>query len=220
MLVRLLILFCFALTATVYQASAGSWPREQGEVFLSVSAKQDTDRLQDYPLGTAYVEYGLRNNITVSGKVSYDFAILEATEYELSVRWHFPETDQPLRTALSLTLAGPAEDPRVKPAVHFGRGFDTAFGSGWADLELYASLSAEGRETEYGGFGMLGLKPRDRLMMMLGVDVMMTPDQTFLKAIPSVAWELCEGRHLTVQYTKGLLGTNESELGLGLWLQF
>ncbi|WP_424941025.1 hypothetical protein [Aliiroseovarius sp. S253] len=220
MLVRAFILICLALMITAVQAAAGAWPREQGEVFLSVSAQQETNRLQDYPLGTAYVEYGLRHNITISGKIAYDFAILEATEYELSAQWHFPETDQPLRTALSLTLAGPTEDPRIEPAVHAGRGFGTPFGSGWADLELYASLSTQGGKTEYGGFGMLGLKPHDRLMTMLGVDVMRAADKTFVKVIPSVAWELREGRHLTAQYTRGLHGSNEKELGLGLWLQF
>lgn len=217
---RVLLLSCFAYLVVVVQATAGAWPREQGAVFLSVSAQQDSNRLQDTSLGTTYVEYGLRHNITISGKITYDFAIREATEYELSARWHFPEMDTPLRTALSLTLAGPANEPRIEPAVHVGRGFDTPFGSGWADLELYASLSTEGEATRYGGFGMLGLKPQDRLMTMLGVDVMVWPDRTNVKAIPSIAWELRKGRHLTAQYTKGLHGTDKSELGLGLWLQF
>lgn len=220
MLVRAFILACIAVITATVQAAAGAWPREQGEVFLSVSAEQDSERLQDYPRGTAYVEYGLRHNITVSGKIRYDFMILEPTEYELSARWHFPESDRPLRKAISLTFAGPKDDPRIESAFHLGRGFDTPLGSAWADLELYASVSTEGYETEYGGFGTIGLKPHDRVMTMLGVDVMETPGRTFVKAIPSIAWEMREGRHLTVQYAKGLQGNEESELGLGLWLQF
>lgn len=220
MLVRAFILACIAVITTTVQAVAGAWPREQGEVFLSVSTEQDTGRLQDYPRGTAYVEYGLRHNITISGKIRYDFAILQPTEYELSARLHFPQNDRPLRKALSLTFAGPEDDPRIEPAFHLGRGFNTPLGSAWADLKLFASVSTEGYETEYGGYGMIGLKPHDQVMTMLGVDVMETPAQTFVKAIPSIAWEMRQGRHLTVQYTKGLQGTEESELGLGLWLEF
>ncbi|WP_142854396.1 hypothetical protein [Aliiroseovarius halocynthiae] len=219
-MVRALFFCFFAVISAGSMSFAGAWPREQGQVFLSVTAVQDTDSLQDYPRGMAYVEYGLRHNITLAGKITYDFAMLELTEYALSARWHFPENDQPLRKALSLTLAGPEDDLRIEPAVHLGRGFDTAFGSGWADLELFASVSTDGRPTDYGGYGVLGVKPHDRLMAMLGVDVMVTPDETVVKAIPSVAWELREHRHLTAQYTKGLHGNNESELGLGLWLQF
>ena len=220
MLVRVLILCACGMFATVSQSLAGAWPREQGTVFLSVTAAQDADQLQGYPRGTAYAEYGLRHNITLSGKVTYDFAIAEATEYKLSARWHLPVNDQPLRKALSLTLAGPTEDPHIEPALHLGRGFDTPFGSGWADVELFASLSTEGGATEYGGFGVVGVKPHDRIMAMMGVDVLLTPDQTLIKAIPSIAWELSEGRHLTAQYTKGLRGSDDSEIGLGMWLQF
>lgn len=220
MLVRALILCCLVLIGATVPAAAGSWPRAEGEAFLSVSATQDINGAQDDPLAGVYFEYGLRHTITVSGAVTYDFSTQQATEYELTARWHFPENDQPLRKALSLTLAGPLDDPRIEPAVHLGRGFSTPLGSGWADLALYASLSTEGRETEYGGYGVIGLKPHDRLMTMLGVDVMMTPDQTFVKAIPSVAWQLREGRHLTAQFTKGFLDAEDSEFGLGLWLQF
>ncbi|MCK0140945.1 hypothetical protein [Aliiroseovarius sp. F20344] len=220
MRIRWIILSLPFLSVTPVQAMAGAWPREKGEVFVSAMATQDTDQLQGYPIGTAYVEYGLRHNITVAGKITYDFAVLEATEYELSARWHFPDNDKPLKKAISLTLAGPVEDPRVEPRFHFGYGFDSPFGAGWADLEVYASVSTQGLETDYGGYGVLGLKPHDRLMAMLGVDVMVTPDKTFVKAIPSVAWELNPNRHLTMQYTRGLQGIEESEFGMGLWLQF
>lgn len=143
--------------------------------------------------------------------------MLEATEYRLSARWHLPENGQPLRKALSLSLVGPVEDPRIEPALHLGRGFHTPFGSGWADVRLFASLSTEGGATEY---GVVGAKPHDRIMVMMGMDVLLTPEQTLIKAVPSIAWKLSEGRHLTAQYTKGLHGTEGSEIGLGMWFQF
>lgn len=220
MRIRWIILFLLTVSVTPAQVRAGAWPREKGELFMSVMAKQQTDQLQGYPIGTAYVEYGLRHNITVAGKITYDFSVLETTEYELSARWHFPDNDAPLKKAISLTLAGPVEDPRIEPRFHLGYGFSTPFGSGWADLEVYASVSTQGLAPNYGGYGVLGLKPHDRLLTMLGVDVMMTPDKTFVKAIPSVAWEMKPNRYLTVQYTRGVQGVQESELGMGLWLQF
>lgn len=220
MRIRWIILFLLTVSVTPAQVLAGAWPREKGELFMSVMAKQQTDQLQGYPIGTAYVEYGFRHNITVAGKITYDFSVLETTEYELSARWHFPDNDAPLKKAISLTLAGPVEAPRIEPRFHLGYGFSTPFGSGWADLEVYASVSTQGLAPNCGGYGVLGLKPHDRLLTMLGVDVMMTPDKTFVKAIPSVAWEMKPNRYLTVQYTRGVQGVQESELGMGLWLQF
>lgn len=220
MLVRLFVLSLTVLISTSLQAVGGAWPREKGQVFLSLAATQETDRLDENPTLSVYGEYGLRHNITVAGKITYDFALEEVTDYEISGRWHFPDNGNPLRTALSLTLVGPTDDVRVEPGVHLGRGFETPIGPGWLDVELFASFSTEGDATEYGGFGVLGVKPHDRLMTMFGVDVLVTPDDTFVKAVPQLAWELKPGRHLNMQYSKGLSGTDESELGLGLWLEF
>lgn len=221
---RPFFLAIFIVFAWTSQAVSGAWPREKGEAFLSIAGRPGVWNGVDSVTLSFYGEYGVSDRLTLAGKALYDFSAQDLVANEASLRWHFPERDQYLRKAISLTVADGHDGVRVKPGVHLGRGLQTPVGPGWVDVELFTSVPIGapigGNDIDYGGYGVLGLKPQDSVMTMLGVDVFAASSGISLKAIPAIAWEFMPGRHLNVQYSKGLRGVEEEELELGLWLAF
>lgn len=217
---RAFSLAVFVVLAWSNQALSGAWPREKGQVFLSLAGTPSGWHRSEHPKLTLYAEYGAMDQFTLAGKALYDFNLRDLVAHEVKLRWHLPERDRTWRKALGLTVADGNAGVRIKPELHFGRGLKTAIGPGWLDVELFASVPTSGDAIEYGSYGVLGLKPHERFMTMLGVDVFAASSGVTVKAIPAIAWEFMPGRHLNIQYSKGVYGVGDGNLELGLWLAF
>lgn len=217
---RLFICILAMLLATGDLASAGAWPREKGEAFVSGQVRQDADTLDHAPVVSLYGEYGLTDRWTVGGKLDYALATRDVTQMKAFARWHVPDSDGMWERALSLAIEGTADDPNVSPSVHLGRGIDTAIGPGWMDVELTATLSIQDAQVDYGLFALVGVKPSPRLMTMVALDVSTTDPGAQVNLIPSVAWEYKQGKHVQLEWTYGLDGAVKHEVAAGIWLEF
>ncbi len=202
-------------------AFSGAWPRGDGDIFLSLHTSQDMDGLDTYPLVSLYAEYGLTAAWTVGGKVEYDTQNLLFSQGEVFARWHFPSSNSPFAKAISLTVSGlEGDDIRAIPAFHIGRGFETKLGGGWFDAKLNADIPVSDGATGYGLFAQVGLKPTDRLMTMLSIDVFTDDSETYTKIMPAVAWQLRNGHHVHLEWTQTVTPAQISKISLGYWLEF
>jgi len=211
----ILLLLCLAPAAF-----AGAWPREEGAVFFSMQLRQNSGDLTGDPVGSVYLDYGFHQAATLGAKIEYDFSQDELDHMEFFGRWHMPEDSFPLRAALGLAIEGTTDQQRAVPTVHFGRGFETPLGQGWADLTLGLETPLEQFELSVAGFAQLGLRPYDHLMAMVSLDAQNRDGAMLLKALPAFAWEYSEDRYLNVEYTHVLEGLATDEVSLGLWLEF
>lgn len=220
MVARCLILACLFLLHLSHNAVAGAWPREEGSGFLQIQLRQDTTGPMQGTVGSAYLEYGLNDVFTLGGKLEHAVSLDTASTAMLFGRWHFPTEVLPLQIAAELAVEGNGDRLWITPTLHLGRGFDTALGPGWIDTTLSADVFLDGSPTAYTGFALLGVRPVDRLMTILALEALHQNQSDQLKLMPTAAWEIREGRHLTGSYTHVLEGAAADELSLGLWLEF
>jgi len=218
MFTRCLALACLAMLHFAQSAVAGAWPREDGAGFLQFQLRDPTEG--GGAIASAYLEYGLTDRLTLGGKLELDTEAGSLSSAMLFGRWHFPADGFPLQTAVELAVEGNEDRLWITPSLHLGKGFETTLGPAWMDTTLSVDLFPDGSPTVYTGFALIGVRPLDRLMTMVGVEAMRSAGETQLKLMPSVAWEIGEGRHVTGGYTHVLEGSAPDELSLGIWLNF
>ncbi|MCK0140435.1 hypothetical protein [Aliiroseovarius sp. F47248L] len=217
---RFLIYVLAMLFASGDLAHAGAWPRDKGDTFVSGQVRQDADTLDDAPVASVYGEYGLTSRWTVGGKLDYALATKNVTQIKAFARWHFADNGGPWKRAISLAIEETAEDPNVSPSFHLGRRIDTTFGPGWLDAELTATMSILDAQVDYSAFALVGVKPNPRLMIMVALDITTIDAGAQIDLIPSVAWEIKQGKHLQLEWTYGLDGAVKHEVAAGIWLEF
>jgi hypothetical protein len=212
-------------------AEAGAWPREPGRFFLS--ARADFHRAEARPRASLYGEYGLSRRITLGLQSS-------ESRYEARAAFGLPERYRRLavfaraaigpldarhRFAASLGASAPADaasaaaDARLEAALHWGMGFETAFGGGWATAtaKFGAALQA-GRSTDEQS-ALIGLRPRDGLMAMLAASRYADATGATWSLSPSVGVELRRGTWL-VPSLKLEPADRNATLGVSAWFNF
>lgn len=220
MMVRILVLALGVLLFCNDPALAGAWPRAKGDSFVSAHVSSETESPTDITLVSGYGEYGLTNRFTLGGGLDYDVTQKDIPFAQIFGRWHFPDSEGALRKALSLGIEGNEENQFLTPAFHLGRGFETALGPGWLDVEFSAQVSTDTWGSDFGAYALVGLKPHKRVMTMMALDVLTVGDSVQINAIPSVAWEFGDGRHMHLEWTRAVEGAIKDEVALGLWLEF
>lgn len=126
--------------------AAGPWPRDDGSAFLSFTQNYEDGAVPGY--SAAYAEYGVNRRVTLVlrfGKGNDAERSLTA-----ALRLPFGSGAGPHLFAGELGV-GVRRPPRPRPAagvlrgaLHWGRGFASRMGNGWASAEL----SAERRKEE------------------------------------------------------------------------
>ncbi|GHF04569.1 hypothetical protein GCM10016455_27290 [Aliiroseovarius zhejiangensis] len=199
---------------------AGAWPREKGEGFVSGQVRQDVDTPEDAPTVSIYGEYGLSDRWTIGGKLDYALAVRDIARMKAFARWHVPDDGGPWRKAIGFAVEGTEDDPQAVPSLHLGRGFDTAIGPGWLDMELAANVSILEERVDYSAFAQIGVKPTPRLMTMVALDVTRMDAGAQVDLTPSVVWEYRSGKHLQLEWSSALEGAVKHEIAAGIWLEF
>lgn len=240
------LLAAICLLALPAPASAGAWPREPGKYFVSIRSDYET---RSGAFRTAiYGEYGLTRRITL-GFTANDGPPDKAKqdEYEWQLEHGdalvlFPPSRRRIgsfvkvavgpmegtnRFALSLGASAPPDqvglmaEYRVEAAAHWGRGFSSRWGDGWATATAKVIFAKDEDEPITDLNGLVGLKPRENLMAMLSLGRYADAAGVTWKLSPSVGYRPHEKLWVVPGLAVGF-GDGESELGLslGLWLTF
>ena len=162
----------FALLAAVLPtvSHAGAWPRGEGNGFAVLSLESTYDRSaltwddpsEEPPLARNYLkfygEYGLTDRYTLGVELEQDYLFVQRQGIVFLTASIVPQ-DWVNRISVELGAGerrgqfGPRGqeecEPVVRPALYYGRGFETRWGQGWAGADLKAEHRFDSEETAY-----------------------------------------------------------------------
>lgn len=220
-------LWAFMMCWLSVSAQAGAWPREQGSVFIAVSADQARSQI--------FAEYGLRGDWTLGTEVSMPRGrrLPDVTQFVHHPVWRghggailsagaaveLRET----KAASALSQLKGESEMAIRVGLSWGKGFETPFGSGWATLDAQVEKLVttdwlnEGLTFKFDvGFGV---KPMEKLMIMAQAQFWQRGNAQDLRLETSAAWAL--GRtHFVVSPSVGVVGPKAPRVKLGVWVTF
>lgn len=216
------LVWCFAA-----QVQAGAWPREQGTVFIALSA--DASRAQ------LYAEYGARNDWTLGAEVSMpkDRRLPDISQFLHHPIWRgaggailsaglAAELRETTAAAILPMLKGEAEIA-VRGGLFWGKGFQTRFGDGWATLDAQVEGIVTTDWLDTGPALKLdagvGIKPITALMLTAQAQYWRRGAVEELRLETGAAWAIGKVQ-LVAQPSIGVLGPSDARVKIGVWMSF
>ena len=232
-------------------AAAGAWTRAPGEGFVAQSVRFFSTEFTgkgDEPFRRAssdtYVEYGLREGLTIGGQLTFGqrgdgrqegfargFLRARLWRGELGVvsveaGAGYPVLDA--ATPLDITKDQTAD---ARLGVNYGRGWSASFGSGWFDAALYGRYRSQSPADELRLDLTAGYKPDDDWVFLaqsfttmgLRNEGFTGADFDVTKLSLSVGYKILGGRTMLFSLTQDLLGRNISlgtEAAVTIWTEF
>lgn len=210
--------------ACVQTAHAGPWLREKGKGFVasaaSVTQEKDTS-------GSVYLEYGLRENLTLGADVFYgiDRTLQQSGSAIVFARFPISKPDATHKWAWHFGLGARSQNKLFTPAVEaglsWGRGIKVGERYGWAVIDSSLNIPISDLETRIKVDGTIGLGFTDHFKGMAQVFVTHQGGAVFAKFAPSVLIIPGKGPY-TVQLSAEIpfAGGGETQFKLGLWRDF
>lgn len=213
-----LILALIVLPWLAVMAQAGAWPREKGEVFLSLSSQieaRDENGINRQSHGL-YAEYGATARLTLGLDVNGD--ALRMSKAIAFLRWPLGSAERPLKIAVEIGAGQVEEETALRPGLSLGRGFAIGNRSGWLNADLRASLDG-GTAFETELTAGLSVTARTKVIVQLQAG---TPDrgQDYLRLAPSLVYDMRPGTQVELGLLEPLSGGGERGLKLGIWRRF
>lgn len=198
-------------------ASAGPWPRAQGEGFLSFGVGTDG-------AAQGYLEYGLGRRIVLALGAEHGRG---ARRLDAALRWHPPDlgpgNGSGIVSGISLGVRHLPHDPirnRATLSVDIGHGFDMAAGSLWlrAGVQMLMGQGAAARRPEWDLTAQAGLR-RGAGIALLGVSHCRNRFGSLTRIRPALGHEVSD--RLTVLGEAELTPAGRRVgLTLSLWSRF
>ena len=229
---RILLLFMILFPSI---ATAGAWPREKGEVFLSFSNEVSARSQTRYATGTSlYAEYGLTNRLTVGFDGTLGPTGTPSEAY-LFLRTPLGQLDHPTHLAISFGLGvksipNPWGTTSNQKLARIGASWGRGLKRGWLGVDISAatvlntSITVPGQSgTTYKADFIWGMKPSKRVMLIWQLQTGKSPDgPTYARFSPSVIWEMPRGKgaQIEIGIVQGITGDDSRNLKLGFWRAF
>ena len=221
---RVLALLGIALLFCANGAQANPWPREKGQIFLSLSGtyRYAIDSGANEFDGSAYLEYGLTDRVTVG--VSANDNRVDFSQAFGFVRYAFSPPDQRLKLAASLGVGASRRENGWGHMLRLGFsvGRPTAIWKpGWWNVTAAVEEHALWPEPIYKLDATFGLKLTPRLQTIVDLETSQrsgSADVVTLRA--SVAWELRKGSHLVIGIETKEIDQTSMGLRIGWWRTF
>ena len=231
-----LALVLCALAALAGPVNAGAWPREAGTGFSSLSLWQGRDSADSYT--ALFLEYGLLPRLTLG--LDAGRSVSGQTKSVVFLRAPFGRTMGGL-VAAELGLGEIAGRPVLRPGVSWGHGITRPRWKGWLAVDTLMEVDLETRQIDVKADVTLGVTPQSdaglpsdwTFMVQVQTGLIslqdslyllhtegITPEPAFLRIVPSVTYQLREGMHLELGLYRGLNGSSEQGVKLGLWSRF
>lgn len=216
-MIRLLVILLLLTSA----ASAGPWPRAEGEGFLSFSIDLDAIELEDNFV-SVYLEYGLsRDRTLVFDRQERGDEIAKTF---LLIRYPVGQPDRKLKLAYDVGLGAVDDHVALRAGLSVGSGWslgrDDRKRSGWWTLESRALLldNEEGIFESDITFGFQ-LNQRLKLITQLQGGVPSEGDP-YAKIAQSFVLQTSKTRHYLLGVTSGIYEADEVQINIGLWQDF
>ena len=216
-----------ALIAITPSVQAGAWPRDVGTTFLSFGSTIQLQNSQNSagmdPTYSLYVEHGLKRELTLgfdfSGKSHVDYqaiAFVRAPVFKGSEQNKFA-----VQLGAGVTASAGANELILQGGFSWGRGMMTGIGAGWASVDTQVIYFANGGNTAAKADLTLGLKPAQKLKLMMQFQTGAYPgSDPYVRIAPSATWELKPGRHIELGAQIGVINDDNLGAKIGTWLEF
>lgn len=224
-----LVLFLMSASA----AAAGAWPREAGSVFASISQSYSTGRAtllapgRDLRRATSlFAEYGLTPEVTVGLDAGH------ARTLESSFSSALAFIRRPIRKGSGGSIIsgeigigfledGSGTQARLRPGISWGRGIETRWGAGWLGLDTSLELRLPANEVALKADATAGLKPTDRLMLILQLQTGRYPGaEPIARLAPSLVRRVGARSHVQLGINANLAGDDAVGVKLATWITF
>lgn len=207
-------------------AAAGAWPRAPGEVFLSLQGEMESGADgPDYD-GSVYVEYGWTKRITLVGQFNSADDAWTPRRLGSGLRFALSRADATNQFAVGLGVSSPPDmmgmmtAVRGEAALHWGRGFSSRWGDGWATASARVIYGQDTKAPITDIFGLVGVRPRDGLMTMLSGNRYADDLGVYWKLTPAIGYELRREIWLVPSLTQEFSSDSATSVGLALWITF
>lgn len=212
------------------QAEAGAWARGEGNTFVAfaytVTAEPGSLGASAFdPHGylSLMVERGLSQRYTFGLDAGSDDGDGYSLVAYLSRNFGPAEAHNRYAAHFGIGYAdvGPTTTPLVYLGASLGRGFQTSWGSGWAALDTAVHYRTGTGGLVVKGDLTLGLNSGDRTKMFVQLQSgRYARSNVYVRAVPTVAYQIAPGRHLELGVSLGVAGDRTVGLKLGTWLEF
>jgi hypothetical protein len=217
-----------ALTAAAVllpcMATAGAWPREEGEVFLSFGANVLLSAAAERPVHydpTVYLAYGLTERWTV-GLDGYTADKGAAGSLFVFTQTPIGPTDGPNRFALSFALGGVRiPTGEVEPSLRFGAHYGRGLESGWIALDAFVvhAVGVNRQQTKLDA--TWGWRFADDWATVLRGEIGTGLEgDLYAKIAPSILYEVTDHVTARVGVTQALTGDEGAGLHMEVWFRF
>lgn len=223
-MMRIIALAIGVILASLQMVQAGPWLREKGKGFAAsagnVTQEKDTS-------GSLYLEYGLRENITIGADLFYgiDRTLQQSGSGIVFLRFPISKPDATDKWAWHLGLGARSQNEVVAPAVEaglsWGRGIKVGERYGWAVIDSSLNIPGSTLETRIKLDGTIGLGFTDHIKAMAQVFTTHQGGEVFAKFAPSLLIIPGKGgTTLQIGVEIPIAGGGETEFKLGLWRDF
>lgn len=221
-----LLLAAILWLATVVPLFAGAWPREPGAAFISQRFDYDRSWRESEASASFYGEYGLTRRFTLVGQLSNEDQPWTVSRASLGLNYAIGRLDASNKLAVSLgvstppNLMGVMTETRIETGVHWGRGFESRWGGGWATASARVLFARDNDRPITDFSALVGLRPKDGWMAMLGASRYRDEEGTYLKVTPSVGYELRDRLWVVPGVSFELTDDRSTGVGVAFWFSF
>lgn len=217
-----LMIWCCATSV-----QAGAWPRNEGSLFVALSA--------DATRALLYAEYGMRNDWTTGMEISMPHGrrLPDVSQFVHHPIWRSKGgaiLSAGLATELRETSAAVTipelkgeSEIAVRGGLFWGKGFATRLGDGWATLDGQVEQIVTTDWLDTGPAlkldAGLGLKPLAQLMVTAQAQYWRRGAVEELRLETGAAWTMGKAQ-LVAQPSVGVLGPSDPRVKIGVWMSF
>lgn len=220
-ILRVIIIICASQQG---QAYAGAWPRGEGNVFLSFKNETTLDLQTPASANALYVEYGLSAKTTLSAELRFPTdGSGNLTGYiavNRLVGMISPSDPFALSARIGFRDLGDSTEYSISPGIHFGHGFETSLGNGWATLDGWLHRPLDGGTPATQIDVQVGARISVNWMLMLSASRYKTDTYEGTKFTPSMAIRIGDDRTIQFSYSEEYGDTPAKSLEAALWMEF
>lgn len=199
-------------------ATAGPWPRAEGEGFLSFSLDLDAVELEDNFV-SFYLEYGLSRDRTLvidrqerGDEIAKTFAL---------IRYPIGSPDRQLKLAYDLGIGSVDDHLAGRLGLSVGRGWSLGERSGWWTVDSRALLFDDGENGILESDITFGVQLTQRIKTISQFQTGVPSEgDPYAKIAQSFVYQASKSRHYLLGVTSGIYEADEIQINIGLWQDF
>lgn len=221
---RCLLALCLLAAGPAW---GGAWPRPPGEVFLSLRFDRDQPAQGEASNSvSAYGEYGLSARWTLIGQFSNSTQPWTPSRAAIGLNFALSTPDATNRWAVGFGVSTPPDvmgammEARGEVSLHWGRGFESRWGGGWATATFRALYGMDTARPITDVSALVGLRPREGWMVMLSAGRYEDDEGTYIKATPSLGYELRPKLWLVPHVMHEFTDDRSTGVGVSVWWSF